>query len=67
MSFSFTPLWKLLIDRNMTREQLRIALGISPNTMAKMTKGQFVSMEIIGKICNYLNVGLDQVVEYKQD
>jgi putative transcriptional regulator len=64
MPFSFNPLWKVLIDRKMTREDLRTALKLSPSTMAKMSKGQNVSMEVIHKICEYLNVTLGDVVEF---
>ena len=54
MPFSFNPLWKLLIDKNMTREDLRKALGLSPSTIAKMGKGGNVSLEVIHKICAHL-------------
>ena len=64
MSFSFNPLWKLLIDRGMTRENLRVALKLSPSTMAKMGKGENVSMDVLNKICNYLHVKLEDIVEH---
>jgi DNA-binding Xre family transcriptional regulator len=64
MPFSFNPLWKLLIDKGMTREKLRIALKFSPSTIAKMSKGENVSMDVIDKICEYFNVPLNDIVEY---
>jgi len=64
MSFSFKPLWKLLVDRDMTAEDLRSALGFSFSTMAKMKKGENVSMEILDKICNFLNCKLSDIVEH---
>lgn len=64
MGFSFNPLWKLLIDKGMTREKLRLALKFSPSTMAKMSKGEYVSMEVLHKICAHFGVQLDEVVEY---
>jgi len=64
MPFSFNPLWKLLIDKKMTREELRVALGFSPSTMAKMSKGENVSMDVLHKICEYFNVQLNDIVEY---
>lgn len=64
MSFSYKPLWKLLIDRNMSAEDLRSALGFSFSTMAKMKKCENVSMEILDKICNFLNCKLDDIVEH---
>ena len=67
MSFSFHPLWKLLIDKQMTKEQLRVALGLSPTTIAKMGRGENVSMDVLGKICGYLECELSDVVEYVQN
>jgi len=64
MPFSFNPLWKLLIDRGMTREKLRSALKLSPTTMARMSKGEHVSMEVLGKICEYLDVSINEIVTY---
>jgi DNA-binding Xre family transcriptional regulator len=64
MPFSFNPLWKLLIDKGMTKEKLRIALKFSPSTIAKMSKGENVSMDVIDKICEYFNVPLNDIVEY---
>jgi putative transcriptional regulator len=64
MPFSFNPLWKLLIDKGMTKEKLRIALKFSPSTIAKMSKGENVSMDVLDKICEYFNVPLSDIVEY---
>lgn len=67
MSFSYNPLWKLLIDKGMTKEKLRIALKFSPSTIAKMSKGENVSMDVLHKICEYFNVQVSDVVEYVLD
>jgi putative transcriptional regulator len=67
MAFSFNPLLKLLIDKKMNREDLRTALGFSPATMAKMTKGEYVSMEVIHKICEYFTVQPNEILEYIPD
>ncbi len=64
MAFSFSPLWKLLIDKKMTREDLRISLGFSASTMAKMSKGQFVSMEVVHKICEHFKIQPNEIFEY---
>jgi DNA-binding Xre family transcriptional regulator len=64
MPFSFNPLWKILIDKGMTKEKLRIALKFSPSTIAKMSKGENVSMDVLDKICEYFNVPLSDIVEY---
>jgi putative transcriptional regulator len=64
MPFSYNPLWKILIDKGMTKEKLRNALKFSPSTIAKMSKGENISMDILDKICEYFNVPLSDVVEY---
>lgn len=65
--FSYNPLWKLLIDKGMTRETLRLALGLSPSTMAKMGKNKNVSLDVIEKICKYLNCQPGDLLEYIPD
>lgn len=67
MSFTFNPLWKLLIDKGMTREEMRVALKISPSTMAKMSRGENVSMEVLNRICQYLDAQLSDIVEHVKD
>lgn len=64
MPFTFNPLWKLLIDKGMTKENLRIELGLSPATMAKMGKGEYISMEVVHRICNYFNCQIGDIIEY---
>lgn len=64
MSFSFNPLWKMLIEKNMTKEDLRTSLNLSPTTIAKMGKGQYVSLEVIDRICNHLKCGVSEVIEH---
>lgn len=55
MAFSYNPLWKILIDKGMTKEDLRTALNLSPNTIAKMGKGENISMSVLHRICEYFN------------
>lgn len=66
--FSFKPLWKKLIDENMTRTQLRKKIGFSPTTLAKMDKkDEFISMRILHKICEYFDCQPGEIVEYIPD
>ena len=58
MSFSYKPLWKLLIDKEMTKKQLMEATGISKSTMDKMGRGESVSMDIIDRICSFFKCDL---------
>ena len=64
MAFSYKPLWKLLIDKEMTKKKLMQATGISKSTMDKMGRGEQVSMEIIDRICTYFNCSVDSVIEH---
>lgn len=63
MSISYNKLWKLLIDKNMTKTELKLRIGISSTTLAKLSKNEFVSLEIIIKICNELNCDISDIVE----
>ena len=64
MSFSYNQLWKLLIDKNMTKSDLRKAIGISSSTMAKMGKGENVSLDVIDKICKLFNCEVGDIIEH---
>lgn len=64
MAFSYKPLWKLLIDRDMTKKQLMQATGISKSTMDKMARGEHVSMDIIDRICSCLECSVESVIEH---
>ena len=62
--FSYTPLFQLLIARKMTKTQLREAIGISPNTLAKMSKDEYISMETLDRICEYLNCNIEDIIKH---
>ncbi len=64
LAFSYKPLWKLLIDREMTKKQLMQATGISKSTMDKMARGEQVSMDIIDRICNFFCCDVSCVIEH---
>lgn len=63
MAISYNRLWKLLIDRGMTKTQLREKANISTVTLAKLGKNETVSMDILMRICEELDCGLDAIVE----
>ena len=67
MPFSYNKLWKLLIDKNMTKSELTKAIGISSSTMAKMGKNENVSLEVIDKICALLECDINGILEYVSD
>ena len=61
MAISYNKLWKLLIDRKMSKADLRRAAGIAPNTMTKLNKE--VTLETLGKICAVLKVNVGDIVD----
>lgn len=67
MPFSYKPLWRLLLEKDMTKTQMREQLGLSPATLAKMSKDQYVSMEILDKICTHFKVQPNDIIEWKED
>lgn len=59
---SYDPLWKKLVDVKMTKTELAKECGISRTTVAKMSKDEIVSLEVIQKICNTLDCDIVDVV-----
>ena len=60
--FSYNNLWKLLIDKKMNKKDLRELANITSSTMAKMGKGEPVSLEIIARICKANQNGLGTIL-----
>ena len=65
MTISYNKLWKLLIDKNMTKTQLRLTTGMTSNALAKLGKDESVQLDILVKICEVLNCGLNDIIELK--
>ena len=63
MAISYNKLWKLLIDKNMTKTQLRKRAGLITNVIAKMGKNQSVQVESLYKICEVLDCSIDDISE----
>ena len=63
MSFCYKRLWKLLIDRDMTRADLRHITGISTATFAKLSKGEDVHTTTLARICEALKCNLEDIAE----
>ena len=61
---SYKPLWRLLVERDMSKCDLRKLAGLAPNTMTKMRKNEEVSMTVLNKICAALGVNYGDIVEY---
>ena len=64
MAVTYKKLFKLLIDRDMKKQQLAEKAGISPATISKMAAGENITMEIVEKICLALNCKVDDIAEF---
>lgn len=63
MDISYNKLFKIMIDRKMKKKDLQILAGLSPASIAKLSKDQYVSMEVLVKICRALKVDIGDIVE----
>lgn len=64
---SYKPLFHVLLDRDIKKEELRKLTGISSSTMAKMSKNEIVSLKVIDSICKALNIQPGDMLEYIPD
>lgn len=62
--FTYKPLWKQLIEKDITKTQLREEANFTKNTLAKMSKNEYIAMSILDKICKVLNCKIDEIIEY---
>ena len=65
MEVSYNKLWKLLIDLNMSKADLRRATGLSTGTMTKLTKGEDVSMDALKRICQTCKCNVGDIMDIK--
>ena len=64
MTISYNRLWKLLVDRKMSKADLRKIAGIAPNAMTKLRRDQEVTLTVLGRICDVLNVNIGDIMEF---
>ena len=64
MTVNYNKLWKLLIDKGMSKSELKTAAQMSPNTLAKLGKNETVSMDVLLRICTVLNCDIGDIVEF---
>lgn len=62
--FSYKPLFKTMIEKEINKTQLCQMLGSSKSTIAKFSKNEYVSMEILDKICTLLDCNIEDVIEH---
>ena len=67
MGVPYKKLFKLLIDRDMKKKDLRIAAGLSPASVSKLAKDEYVSMEVLVKVCHALRVDVGDIMEVLDD
>ena len=67
MSRSYNKLWHILIDRNMTKTQLREAANITTNAMANLGKNESVPVETLERICVVLGCTIDDIMDFEPD
>ncbi len=63
MTLSYNKLWKLLIDKGMTKTEMRLKADISTTTLAKLGKNETVSMEVLLKICKVLDCNVGDIMD----
>ena len=66
MAISYNGLWKLLIDKNKKKTDLIDDIGISSSTLAKMAKGEAVSMNVLERICEELDCDFSDLISYSR-
>ena len=64
MAISYNKLWKLLVDKKMSKADLRRAAGVAPNTMTKLRRDEEVSLTVLNKICAALNANIGDVMDF---
>lgn len=67
MAVSYNKLWKLLIDKGMTRTQLQKAAEMSSTTLAKLGKNETVSMDVMLRICKVLDCGFEDIIDVTKE
>lgn len=66
MPVDYKKLWILLIQKNISKPQLRKAANISPSTFTKLNKNEFVAMDVLVRICKVLGCDIGDIVEITQ-
>ncbi len=67
MVYSYNKLWKLLIDKNMMKKDLMEKTKITSSTIAKMGRGEAVSLDVLGRICNVMECNIGDLVDFVKE
>ena len=66
MNISYNKLWKLLVDKKMSKADLRKLTGLAPNTMTKLRRDEEVSMSVLARICKALGADIGDIMEFTE-
>lgn len=66
IKINYKPLWKMMIDKDISKGELRAKTGIAPSTFTKMSNNEYVALDVLVRICNVMNCGLDDIVEIEK-
>lgn len=64
---NYKPLWKMLIDRDISKQKLREMTSIARSTMVKMANNEYVAMDVLVRICVAMDCGMDDIVEIERN
>ena len=64
MALSYNRMWKLLVDKKMSKADLRKAADIAPNTMTRLRRDEEVTLAVLNKICKTLDVDIGDIMEF---
>ena len=64
MAISYNKLWKLLVDKKMSKADLRKAAGSAPNTMTRLRRDEEVTLTVLNRICSTLEVDIGDIMEF---
>ena len=64
MAISYNKLWRLLVDKKMSKADLRKAAGIAPNTMTRLRRDEEVTLTVLNRICSTLEVDIGDIMEF---
>ena len=67
MALSYNRMWKLLVDKKMSKADLRKAADIAPNTMTKLRRDEAVNLAILSRVCKVLDCDFGDIIEYVKD
>lgn len=66
MKFSYSKLWKLLINRDINKGDLQNLIETGPSTISRMGRNEPVRLESLGRICERLNCNIEDIIEYER-